>query len=204
MTLDIKIDLLTNRDQLTSFLIIAFFLLLSFIIFIFVLNFELATFLIVFDADSLQVANSMSFRSEIVRDLINVIVFVLFNIFLIDEIFAFFIFLFFVLTSVQLFEIARCVASISFSMMTIERFIFESFTMYNLAFFARVFFVFFLSFMRILQIESQITCFFISHATHFLCSSMMIESHSLIRCFSAHVSQTIKVRHHFVMCSYLW
>ncbi len=203
MTFDIEIDLLMNRDRLTSLLIIAFFLLLSFIIFIFAQNFEFATSLIVFDADSSQVVNSMSSRIEIAKDLMSVIVFALSNIFLVDEISAFFIFLFFVSTSVQFFEIARCVASISFSMMTVERFIFESFTMYSLALSARVFFVFFFSFMRILQIESQITCFLISHATHLLCSSMMIESHSLIRCSSAHVSQTIEIRHHFVMCSYL-
>jgi hypothetical protein len=107
MTLDIEIDLLTNRDRLTSFLIIALSLLLSFIIFIFAQNVEFATFLIVFDADSSQAADSMSSRIEIAKDLMSVIVFALSNISLVDEISAFFIFLFFVSTSVQFFEIAR-------------------------------------------------------------------------------------------------
>ena len=138
----------------------------------------------------------MKTRAKVDDDFMKVVV-ILSIISLIDEILVFFIFLFFVSTSVQLFEMTRCVSFIFFSIMIIERFVFDFFTMYNLARSTRVLFVFLFFLMRILQFEIQITCLFFSHVAHFLCCSMMIESQSTIQCLFAHVSHTMTILHHF-------
>ncbi len=52
---------------------------------------------------------------------------------------------------------------------------------------------FFFSFILILQFEAHVMCSRFSHASHFLCLSMMLKSQSLVRCSFAHVSHTTAV-----------
>jgi hypothetical protein len=91
ITLDIKDVLLTNRDRLINLLFNVFSLLVSFIIFVFAHDLDFVT-------------SRTTFENEFIKTfvIIEIIIWILLIFFLINDRLARFLFLFFVITSVQI------------------------------------------------------------------------------------------------------
>jgi hypothetical protein len=75
----------------------------------------------------------------------------------------------------------------------ISRIVCDFFAKYNLILMRHVKSIFFFSFILTLQFEVHAMCSRFSHASHFLCLSMMLRSQSLVRCFFAQMSHTTAV-----------
>lgn len=120
-------------------------------------------------------------------------------IFLIENILARFIFLFFMIIIFQSFKILFSVSIASTFETLTTRFRFDFFTRCSLILFARALSVFFFFFILILHFETQAICLFSSQIAHLLNCSIIIELYSLIRCSFAHRSHAMKTRQHFFM-----
>ncbi len=75
---------------------------------------------------------------------------------------------------------------------------------YNLILMRRVKSIFFFFFIFTLQFKAQVMSSRFSHASHFLCLSMMLRSQSLMRCSFAHVSHTTTILQCLLIWSYFW
>ncbi len=183
-------DLLANRDRFTELRCKIFFIFFKFIIALFVheiLSRELV--MLFFESIRREIERSSRRVFDFKRSLF---------------------FLFFVLTTFQLEEIAfelmsefvNNAVNESMSNRNILETICDSFTKYNLNLFCRACSIFFLSSRRTLQFDDQTMCSRFSHVSHILYFSVIVESHSLMRCFMTHFLHTTMIRQCFSMCSY--
>jgi hypothetical protein len=177
-------DSLTNRDLFIELRDNAFFMFFEFMISTFVHEFLSREFVILlFSAIRINVEND----SKDVFDFKSTTIFFFFETMIFYSWKSVFDFMNFATTNLK---ISRIVCDFS--------------AKYNLILMWRVKSIFFFSFILILQFEIYAMYSRFSHASHFLCLSMMLKSQSLVRCFFAHVLYIITVLQCLSIWLYFW